>query len=122
MSNLRAIGQYAICIRKGGEALSKFEAKCKIARFVNYTDRFNTFEFYDQENCRLFVSCDVKFLPLNYKNGEKEQKSDSLKFVSIESRKASPDESKLPVQPRMLEDFEIMSPIIVRSHEDTDES
>lgn len=67
VSNLKVFGQYAV-ILKPKTNQDKWGPKGRIVRFIGYTRRSNTFDFYDEESDEFITSCDVRFLSLDYKN------------------------------------------------------
>lgn len=62
VSNLAIFGQHAAVKRSKQKRKSKWDAIGDIYRFVGYTERVNTFRLYDEDDERVFTSCDVRFI------------------------------------------------------------
>lgn len=58
--------QYAI-IHRNPTVNPKFREKCFLVRILGYTERSNTFKFFDDNSCSTIGTCDAVFLPLDYK-------------------------------------------------------
>lgn len=59
--NLRVFGQTAFVRVQNSRIENKFMEKAIKMTFVGYTDRFNTYRFYDPESGAVDISCDVRF-------------------------------------------------------------
>lgn len=62
--NLHVFGQKAIVLKPGHYRDGKWDSKGDKLIFCGYTDRQNTFRFYDPATGRITVSCDVSFLDI----------------------------------------------------------
>lgn len=65
VGNLKVFGQQAV-ISKMGTDISKLGNKGVKMHFVGYTDRFNTYRFYDPKFEQVITRCDVVFLPVKH--------------------------------------------------------
>lgn len=64
VSNMRTFGQWAILQKPQIKHKNKWDPKGFKARFVGYTDRSNTYRFYDNRTGKIITSCDAVFLKL----------------------------------------------------------
>ena len=64
VKNLRIFGQQAVVLYKSNQR-SKWDDKGTLQTFVGYTERFNTYRFYDAMTHSVYESCDAIFLSDN---------------------------------------------------------
>lgn len=65
VSNLRVFGQRAIVRIPDNARSGKLSSKGELCIFTGYTDRWNTYRFYDEATEQVFPSCDAVFLNKN---------------------------------------------------------
>lgn len=84
LSNLRIFGQNAVVRQPDTARDGKLAERGKLVRFVGYTDRHNTYRFYENHPVeRIITACDAKFLMSNEK--DKEEAENVITILDDES-------------------------------------
>lgn len=85
VSNLRAFGCQALIHIPKAKRNQKLSDKGKHVKFVGYTDRMNTYRFYDDERESVVISCDAKFIAQTNEQS-KEIETEFITFFDVKSQ------------------------------------
>lgn len=93
VGHMMAFGQTVVTRIPSQHRNSKFSPKAKTCRFVGYTDRINTFRLFNEQDSKLFISCDV--IPVSNPATSTQQMADTDAVIFITSKPSLTDGDSL---------------------------